>query len=62
MNTADKRRAWQHIKEHSPRAAFGSIELVSYRQIKNPSPASKGLSNNNSSLGRTTNNNGAGDD
>ena len=53
MNNDDKRRAWSHIQQHSPhqesfiralKKSFGSIELVSYRQIKNPSQASNGLS------------------
>lgn len=51
------------MKQHSPhqvsfnlalKEAFGPIELVSYRQIKNPSCESNGPSNENCSLGRTT--------
>lgn len=54
MTAAEKRRAWEHIKKHSPhqesfaralKESFCSIELVSYRTIKNPAQASDGSSN-----------------
>ena len=54
MTPAEKRQVWQYIKQYSPeqesfihalRETFGVIELVSFKQIKNPQQEGSGSSN-----------------